>query len=257
ADYTRKEIDDLTELAKVHGAKGLAYIQMASEGAKSPILKFLSESELKSVIEKTGAKTGDIIFFGADKFETACESLGQVRLACADKQNLRNNDELAFCWITDFPLFEWDDDESRLAAVHHPFTSPNYDDIPKLDSKPEDVRSIAYDLAMNGSEIAGGSIRIHDPELQSKIFELLGITKEDAEKRFGHLLEAFKYGTPPHGGIAWGFDRFVMILQDEPNIREVMAFPKDQKAKDLMLSAPSSLPAEQVAEANIKIIEKK
>lgn len=252
---TRKEIDDLGEEVKMFGAKGLAYIQVAEEGPKSPILKFLSESDVAAILEKTGAKEGDIIFFAADQFEVVCDTLGFVRLKCGDRFELRDNNVFAFCWVTDFPLFEWSKEEQRLNASHHPFTSPKLEDVEKLDSEPENVRARAYDLAVNGNEVGGGSIRIHDPKLQAKIFKLLGISSEDAEQRFGHLLRAFQYGAPPHGGIAWGLDRLVMVMQDEPNIREVIAFPKDQKARDLMLSAPSEMPADQVAEAHVRVIQ--
>ncbi len=251
--FTRKEIDEMTEVAKIYGAKGLAYIQMAEEGPKSPFLKFMKEDELKAIYAKVGAKTGDIIFFGADAFLTVCEALGHVRLSCADKFGLRDKDKFAFVWIYEFPLFEWNKESQSLNSAHHPFTSPMNEDFELLDSAPEKVRAKAYDLALNGTEVGGGSIRIHSPELQSKIFDILKITKEDAQSRFGHLLHAFEFGAPPHGGIAWGLDRLVMIFQDEQNIREVMAFPKDQKAKDLMLNAPSEMPDEQVAEMHIRI----
>ena len=251
--FTRKIIDGYTEAVKTYGAKGLAYIQMTEEGPKSPILKFLKEEQVQAIVEKTGAQQGDILFFAADEFEVVCNTLGYVRLACGDHFELRDPDTFAFCWVTDFPLFEWSQEDQRLNASHHPFTAPKEEDIALLDSAPEKVRARAYDLAVNGSEVAGGSIRIHSSELQSKIFNLLGITSEDAQKRFGHILHAFKYGAPPHGGIAWGLDRLIMVLQDEPNIREVIAFPKDQKARDLMLSAPSEMPAEQVAEANVRV----
>jgi aspartyl-tRNA synthetase len=251
--FTRKEIDEFTEVARIYGAKGLAYIQMPEEGPKSPFLKFMKEDELKVIFEKTGAKTGDIIFFGADEFLTVCEALGHVRLACGDKFGLRDKDKFAFAWIYNFPLFEWSKDEQRMNAAHHPFTSPLDEDLTLLETNPEKVRAKAYDLALNGTEVGGGSIRIHDSEMQSKIFDILKISKEDAQRRFGHLLHAFEFGAPPHGGIAWGIDRLVMIFQDEQNIREVMAFPKDQKAKDLMLNAPSEMPDEQVAEMHIRI----
>jgi aspartyl-tRNA synthetase len=251
--FTRKDIDELTEVAKIYGASGLAYIQMSEEGPKSSFLKFLKEEELKAILERTKAKKGDIIFFGAGAFLTVCEALGHVRLVCADKLKLRNKDDFAFCWIYDFPLFEWSKEEQKLSAAHHPFTSPKEEDFALLDTEPEKARAKAYDLALNGSEVAGGSIRIHTPELQSKIFDILKISKEDAQKRFGHLLHAFQFGAPPHGGIAWGLDRLIMIFRDEENIREVMAFPKDQKAKDLMLNAPSELPDEQVAEMHVRV----
>ncbi|HLG25989.1 MAG TPA: aspartate--tRNA ligase [Candidatus Gracilibacteria bacterium] len=253
ASFTRKEIDDFTEIAKNFGAKGLAYIQMAEEGPKSPVLKFLKPEEIDAIIEKSEAKTGDILFFAADTFIVVCEALGRVRLACGDRMKVRDPDVFAFCWIYDFPLFEWSEEEQRLNSAHHPFTSPKLEDLPLLADKPESVRAKAYDLALNGSEVAGGSIRIHDAELQSKIFDILKISKEDAQRRFGHLLHAFEFGAPPHGGIAWGLDRLIMLFQDEPNIREVIAFPKDQKARDLMLSSPSEMPDEQVAEAHVRI----
>jgi aspartyl-tRNA synthetase len=254
AALSRKDIDDYTDLAKVYGAKGLAYIQMAEEGPKSPILKFFKD-EGASLLSSVDAKTGDIVFFTADTFEVACTALGNVRLACADRFELRDSNLLAFCWVTDFPLLEFDEENQRWSAAHHPFTCPNEEDVPLLDSDPGKVKAKAYDLSLNGNEIAGGSIRIHDPELQIKVFAALGITEEEAQERFGHLLGAFKFGAPPHGGIAWGLDRIIMLLQDEPNIREVIAFPKDQKAKDLMVGAPSGLPAKQVAEANVQVLE--
>lgn len=253
AKFTRKEIDELTEIARVYGARGLAYIQVTEEGPKSTLLKFFKDEEVKAILDFVEAKAGDIVFFGADEYMVVCEALGHVRLACGDKFNLRDKDVFAFCWIYDFPLFEWSKEDQRLNSAHHPFTCPKIEDVAMLESEPEKVRAIAYDLALNGSEVGGGSIRIHDPELQSKIFDILKISKEDAQKRFGHLLHAFEFGAPPHGGIAWGLDRLIMLFQDEPNIREVIAFPKDQKAKDLMLNAPSEMPAEQVAEMHIRI----
>jgi aspartyl-tRNA synthetase len=251
--FTRKEIDEFTEVAKVYGTKGLSYLIIAKEGPKSSLLKFLNEAEVKALIESVNAETGDIIFFAADEHKTVCEAIGHVRLTCADKMNLRDPDKFAFCWIYDFPLFEWSKEEQKLNAAHHPFTAPKDEDIELLDKKPESVRAKAYDLALNGSEVAGGSIRIHNAELQSKIFDVLDISKEEANQRFGHLLHAFEFGAPPHGGIAWGLDRLIMLIQDEPNIREVIAFPKDQKAKDLMLNAPAEMPANQVAEMHIRI----
>lgn len=248
--FTRKEIDEFTEIAKIYKAKGLAYITVEKEGPKSPILKFLKENEVKNLLKHCEAKTGDIIFFSADKFEVACQSLGYVRLAVAQKLKLIDDDLFAFCWVIDFPMFEYDE-EGHLGAVHHPFTSPkNTEDFEK---NPEKALAKAYDIALNGSEIAGGSIRIHEQKVQKKVFDLLGISDEDAEQRFGHMLEAFQYGAPPHGGIAWGLDRLVMIFANEPNIREVIAFPKDQKAKDLMLGAPSIMPKKQLDELHVKV----
>jgi aspartyl-tRNA synthetase len=257
--FTRSEIDSLTELAKTHGAKGLAYFvyengESSVNGIKSPIRKFLSDAQAEGITKITGAKEGDIVFFGADSFDIACEALGQVRLACADKLNLRDPNVFAYLWVHEFPMFEKDKETGGLAAKHHPFTRPMSEDQALLDSAPEKARAVAYDIVLNGSEVGGGSLRIHESDLQSKIFKILGITAEQAEARFGHMLEAFTYGAPPHGGIAWGLDRLVMIFAGEPNIREVMAFPKDSKAKDLMLGAPSQMPEKQVEEANVKII---
>ncbi|MBI2464183.1 aspartate--tRNA ligase [Candidatus Peregrinibacteria bacterium] len=255
ASFSRKEIDELTELAKVYEAKGLAYITVEKEGPSGAIVKYFEKKELDELLSTTEAKNGDIIFFGADRYEIACTALGYVRLACGDKMKLRNKDTYAFCWINEFPLFEYSKETKQLTASHHPFTSPLPDDRSMLKNSPEKVRAIAYDLAMNGSEVAGGSIRIHNSALQSEIFDTLKISKQDAERRFGHLLRAFQFGAPPHGGIAWGIDRLIMLFQDEKNIREVIAFPKDQKAKDLMLGAPSELPDDQIAEMHIKIAQ--
>ena len=252
AKFTRKEIDEYTEVAKNHGAKGLAYITMDGGEFKSSLVKFFKKEELEKIAERCQAKDGDILFFCADEFSTACESLGHVRLAVADKLELKDENLFAFCWVKDFPMFEHDKEAKTLAAVHHPFTSPkNAED---LENKPEDALSNAYDVVLNGTEIGGGSIRIHEQKVQAKVFDILGISNEDAERRFGHMLQAFEYGAPPHGGIAWGIERLIMIFADEPNIREVMAFPKDQKAKDLMLGAPSEMPDKQIAELHIKTI---
>ncbi len=256
-ELTRKEIDDLTELAKTHGAKGLAYIQLAEDGPKSALVKHFTAEEIQSFVTRASAKIGDILFFAADTFEIACNSLGQVRLACGNRFNLRPADKLAYLWVENFPLFEKDPVSGQLAAAHHPFTSPLDSELNTLHSDtPEKTIAKAYDIVLNGYEIGGGSIRIHDQQLQKKIFELLNITDADAEKRFGHILEAFEYGAPPHGGLALGLERIIMIFQDEPNIREVMAFPKDSKAKDLMLGAPSSMPTETIEELNLEIKHK-
>lgn len=257
AGWSRGDIDKLEEIAKIHGAKGLAYFVYNEGEIKSPILKFLTEDEVKKITEVTGAKRGDIVFFGADKFETACEALGQVRLACGKRLGLIDENVFAYCWVNQFPMFEFEKETGALNAMHHPFTRPMDEDRDMLESEPEKTRAIAYDVVLNGSEVGGGSIRIHEKELQQQIFNILKITPEDAEMRFGHMLEAFSYGAPPHGGIAWGLDRLVMLFAGEPNIREVIAFPKDQKAKDLTLGAPSEMPAKDIAEANVKIINLK
>ncbi|MBU1151204.1 aspartate--tRNA ligase [Patescibacteria group bacterium] len=250
--FTRRELDELEESAKIYGAKGLANIIVQGDEYKSPIAKFFKKEELDKIKEIAGAKDGDLLLFCADSFDTACESLGKVRLELGKKLGLIDEDEFAFCWIVDFPMFEKNEETGAVSAVHHPFTAPkNPED---LESNPENCLAKAYDLVLNGTEVGGGSIRIHSPEVQKKVFSLLNISDEDAEHRFGHMLEAFDYGAPPHGGIAWGLDRLVMLFAKEPNIREVIAFPKDQKAKDLMLGAPSQMPDEQVEELSIKVI---
>ncbi|MFT7184400.1 MAG: aspartyl-tRNA synthetase [Oceanicoccus sp.] len=254
AEFTRKDIDRMTEIAKVYGAKGLAYIKMTEDGPAAPILKFFTDEQVQNLIDRVGAKTGDIVFFGADEFDVACNALGNVRLACADRYKLRDPNVLACCWVTDFPLFEYSEEEGRLVSAHHPFTAPKDEHLELLESDPKKVLAKAYDIAMNGSEIGGGSIRIHSPEIQTRIFKALGLSDENIERRFGHIIEAFSYGAPPHGGIAWGLDRILMLLRDEPNIREVIAFPKDSKAKDLMTGAPSELPEESIAEMHIRTV---
>ena len=251
--FTRKEIDELTEVAKVFGAKGLAYVTIENGEPKSSIVKHFKDDELKQIVERCQAKDGDIVFFAADKFMVACESLGHVRLELAKRLDLLDENLFAFCWVKDFPMFQADKETGRLSAVHHPFTGPK--DPKDLEKNPESALAVAYDVVLNGVEIAGGSIRIHKEEVQKQVFDILGISDEDAERRFGHMLRAFKFGAPPHGGIAWGLDRLVMIFADEPNIREVIAFPKDQKAKDLMLGAPSLMPDSQIEELGIKVIE--
>ncbi|MDP2642586.1 MAG: aspartate--tRNA ligase [Candidatus Peregrinibacteria bacterium] len=254
AKFTRKEIDEFTEVAKIYGAKGLSYVLIDKE-PKSSIVKFFKKEELDAIFERCGVKDGDVVFFAADKFKTACEALGHVRISVAQKMGLIDENAFAFLWVKDFPMFEYDEENKTLAAVHHPFTSPkNAEDFEK---NPQDSVAKAYDLILNGNELGGGSIRIHDRQMQKKIFDILEIGDEDRERRFGHILRAFEYGAPPHGGIAFGIDRLIMIFADEPNIREVIAFPKDQKAKDLMLGAPSEMPTKQIEELGIKIIEVK
>ena len=256
AKFARRELDEFEELAKSYGANGLIYMVYEKGGIKSPVLKYLKPEEIETVTKKFGAKESDVILICSAPFKVACEALGHIRLECANKLNLCDKNKISLVWITEFPMFEWSEEEGKLNASHHPFTSLMDEDSKLLDKEPASVRAKAYDLVMNGVEIAGGSIRIHDSKLQSKIFDILKISPEDAKARFGHLLRAFEYGPPPHGGIAWGLDRFIMMICEEPDIREVIAFPKDQKAKDLMTGAPSTLPEEQVSEMHIKIAKK-
>lgn len=253
SDWPRSELDKLEELAKNHGAKGLAYFVYKEEGLKSPIAKFLGEETINKITEITQAKTGDIVFFGADSFEKACNVLGQVRLACAKKLDLIDESLFAYCWVNEFPMFEEDGETGGLAAMHHPFTRPMDEDKELMNTNPSEARAIAYDIVLNGIEVGGGSLRIHEQALQKQVFKTLNISDEKAEQLFGHMLEAFQYGAPPHGGIAWGLDRLLMIFADEPNIREVIAFPKDQKAKDLMLGAPSETTKDRLDELEIEI----
>ena len=251
---TRREIDDLTAVASAGGAKGLAYLEVTDEGLTGPIAKFFSDEEgdaLKAALE---AKEGDYMFFVADKEAVVFESLNRLRLHFRDTLGLADGNVLALCWITDFPLFEWNDDEGRIEPMHHMFTMPRAEDLDLLDTDPLKVVGQLYDLVANGTELASGSIRIHRPELQQKVFSLVGIDEEEAERRFGAMLEAFRYGAPPHGGIAPGVDRLIMLLRDEPNIREVMAFPKTQAARDEMMDAPGPVTEEQLKELHLKII---
>ncbi len=249
---SRKEIDSLGEFVKTYKAKGLAWINLTAEGIKSPIAKFLKEEELNSIIERVGAKTGDIIFIVADKAKVVYDSLGQLRIELAKRLNMIDKNIYNLLWVTEFPLLDFDEEENRYVAMHHPFTSPMDEDIALLDTEPVKVRAKAYDIVLNGYELGGGSIRIHSQELQEKMFGLLGFSKEQAWNKFGFLLEAFKYGTPPHGGLAFGLDRIVMLLTGTDNIKDVVAFPKTQTASCLMTNAPSPADAKQLEELRIK-----
>ena len=251
---SRKVISELEAKAKIYKAKGLAYIIKENGELRSPIIKFMSDSEIAAVVDAVELNDNDVVFFMADEFDIACNSLGAVRSELGKILGLIDPKEFALLWVTDFPMFEKNDDGS-LQACHHPFTSPLVDDISDLKTKPLELKSISYDVVLNGYEIGGGSVRIHDPELQKALFEALGISDDQVEQRFGHMLDAFSYGVPPHAGIAWGLDRLVMILADEPNIREVIAFPKDSKAKDTMLGAPSPIDPELLDELQLNIIE--
>jgi aspartyl-tRNA synthetase len=253
ASYTRRQMDELADFVKQRGAKGLVWLALSTEGPRSPIAKFLSEEELANIVARTHAERGDLILIVADEPEAVAESLGSLRREMGQRLGLLDDSVLAFAWILDFPLLEWNEEEGRYSAVHHPFTSAVDEDWPLLETEPGRVRAKAYDVVCNGWEIGGGSIRIHQRDLQNRMFKVLGLSPEQAQVQFGHMLEAFKYGAPPHGGIAPGIDRLVMLLADEPNIREVIAFPKTQNAVDLMTGAPSPVAEEQLAELHLKL----
>jgi len=252
-DLTRRELDELTAVATSGGAKGLAHFLVQADGLKSPVAKFFSEGQQGALCETLGAEVGDWMFFVADKNPVVFESLGRLRLHFRDRLGLADPEVLGMCWVTDFPLFEWNEDGGRIEPMHHMFTMPREEDLPLLDSEPLKVIGQLYDLVANGTELASGSIRIHDPDLQQKVFDVIGIGPEEAQRRFGTILTAFRYGAPPHGGIAPGVDRLVMLLTDEPNIREVMAFPKTQAARDEMMDAPGPVSEEQLKELNISL----
>lgn len=255
----RREIDGLVDFVATYGAKGLAWIQMSPEGVKSPITKFLSESELHGMLDRVGASEGDLILLVADMPKVVAASLGALRLELARRLNLIDPDKYNFLWVMDFPMFEYDEAEKRCVAMHHPFTSPKDEDLQLLDTNPTQVKAKAYDMILNGTEIGGGSIRIYNRELQEKIFAALGFTQEEAWNQFGFLMEAFEYGTPPHGGIAFGLDRLVMLMAKRSSIRDVIAFPKTQSATDTMTQAPSEVAPKQLRELHIKseIVAKK
>jgi aspartyl-tRNA synthetase len=253
-EYSRKQIDELTEFAKKYGAKGIAYIAITQNGEqRSSFAKFIAPEVLQSIQERMNAKPGDLLLFVADKPAIVYEVLGRLRVFLAERLGLIDKDVLAFCWVIDFPFVVWNEEEKRWDPSHHLFTSPMVEDIPLLDIDPGKARGQQYDLVLNNYEVGGGSIRIHERNLQEKVFKLIGLDPEVARERFGHMLEAFEYGTPPHGGIAPGIDRICMILADEPNIREVIAFPKSQTGRDLMADAPSAAEPKQLRELHIKL----
>jgi len=256
ASFTRREIDDLGKMAVQNGARGMAWIVVAENELKSPIAKFFSEEKMQELLAALDAQPGDLLLFAADQPEIVARVLGNLRLELGKRLNLMDENMLNFAWVVDFPLLEYDDEEKRFVAVHHPFTSPQVRDYELLDTNPGEVKARAYDLILNGTEIGGGSIRIHRRDWQEKMFSLLNISPEEAEDKFGYLLEAFQYGTPPHGGIAFGIDRLLMIMAGRQSIRDVMAFPKTQSASCPMTEAPSGVSPKQLRELSLKIREK-
>ncbi len=257
AVYTRKQLDQLTDFVKRPqiGAKGMVYARVLDDGSvKSSVDKFYTQEQLQSLKQKMGAKPGDLILIlsGDDAMKTR-KQLCELRLEMGNRLGLRDKNKFALLWVTEFPMFEWSDEENRLMAMHHPFTHPMDEDIALLDTKPEEVRADAYDMVCNGIEVGGGSIRIHDPKLQEKMFEILGFTPEKAQEQFGFLMNAFKYGAPPHGGLAYGLDRWVSIFAGLDSIRDCIAFPKNNSGRDVMLDAPAALDQKQLDELSIKI----
>ena len=255
AKFSRKEIDALTEVTKTYGAKGMAWIAVEEGNLRSSFTKFLTEDEVKQLLDKVQAEPGDLICFVADSSnEVVFESLGHLRLEIAQKLNLLDENKANFLWVTEFPLLEYDKEENRWVAKHHPFTAPMDEDIPLLETDPGKVRAKAYDIVLNGVELGGGSIRIHDQELQRKMFKIIGLSEQEAQERFGFLLEAFRYGTPPHGGLAFGLDRMVMLMAKCDSIRDVIAFPKVQNSSCLMTGAPDFVDEKQLKELHVQSV---
>ncbi|MBU1248527.1 MAG: aspartate--tRNA ligase, partial [Proteobacteria bacterium] len=258
AELSRKEIDEFTSFVEIYGSKGLAWIKIKEDGEwQSPIVKFFSESETAALKERMAPAPGDILFFQAGQADIVNTALGSLRVKLAERFGLITPGTYSPVWVTDFPLLEWDEEEKRFAAMHHPFTAAQPGQLEELKDKPGEALSRAYDLVMNGQEIGGGSIRIHTVEEQQAMFKALGISDEEAQLKFGFLLDALKFGAPPHGGIAFGLDRLVMILTGASSIRDVIAFPKTQKATCMMTDAPSEVPTKQLRELGVKLREKK
>lgn len=252
ANAPRRELDGLIEYVSIYGAKGLAWISYTSEGIKSAITKFLTDDNMDQIAKTAEIETGDLLLIVADKPSVVANALGQLRLEMARRLNLIDNDKLSFLWVVDFPMFEYDEEENRWVAMHHMFTSPRDEDIEYLESSPGRVKAKAYDMVLNGTEVGGGSIRIYNRELQERVFTAIGFSQEEAYAKFGYMLEAFEFGTPPHGGIALGLDRLIMIMAKRSSIRDVIAFPKTQSATDVMTQAPSEVDAKQLRELSIK-----
>ncbi|HAR6176612.1 aspartate--tRNA ligase [Staphylococcus pseudintermedius] len=253
ADYTRKDIDGLTEFVNIYGAKGLAWVKVVEDGLNGPIARFFEDVHVTKLQALTGAKAGDLVLFVADSKDVVAQSLGALRNKLGKERGLIDPEQYNFLWVTDWPLLEYDEEARRYVAAHHPFTSPKVEDIDLLETAPEQAQAQAYDLVLNGFELGGGSIRIHDGELQQRMFKALGFSDEAAQEQFGFLLDAFKYGAPPHGGIALGLDRFVMILSGRTNLRDTIAFPKTASATDLMTDAPSPVSERQLDELSLRI----
>jgi aspartyl-tRNA synthetase len=256
-ELSRKEIDDYTSFVAIYGAKGLAYIKVndlscGRDGLQSPILKFLPDDVIEAIMQRTGAQDGDLVFFGADKARVVNEALGALRVRLGEDRDLLDG-QWKPLWVVDFPMFEWDEGEDRWISLHHPFTAPKEEHLELLESDPGACHSRAYDMVLNGTELGGGSIRIFRTPVQRRVFELLGISDEEADDKFGFLLNALKHGCPPHGGLAFGLDRLVMLMSGAQSIREVMAFPKTQTASCLLTSAPSQVPDAQLRELNIRL----
>lgn len=254
ASISRKDLDELTQFVVAQGAGGLAWLKRDENGVNSPIAKFFSQESLDRLVATLGAKPGDLLLMIADRPKVTNQVLSALRARVGHRLNLAVPGQFEFCWVTDFPLLEWDEEEKRYQAVHHPFTMPQTEDVPLFDSNPERIRSLAYDLVLNGQEIGGGSIRIHTQEIQRKMFQALGLTENEAKEKFGFFLEALEFGTPPHGGIALGLDRLVAILAGSDSIRDVIAFPKTQRALDLMTDAPSDVEVKQLRDLGIDLL---
>ena len=252
----RKKIDKLVDFAKDYGAKGLAYIAIHEDGTvKSSFAKFMTDDEMKALIEAMGGENGDLLLFAADKNKVVWDTLGALRLELARQMELLDKNEYKFLWVTEFPLLEWSEEQNRFTAMHHPFTMPMEEDLQYIDSDPGRVRAKAYDIVLNGNEIGGGSVRIFDQDIQSKMFKVLGFTEEQAQEQFGFLLTAFKYGVPPHAGLAYGLDRLVMLMAKQDSIRDVIAFPKVKDASDLMTEAPEKVDPKQLEELGLELEE--
>ena len=253
-DVSSKRMKKVEKTAKDYGAKGLAYIQLKSDGTiKCPFAKFMSEEDLDALIASMGGESGDLIVFAADSFKVVCDVLGALRIFFAKELDLLDPSDYRFVWITEFPLLEWSEEQGRYTAMHHPFTMPMEEDLAFIDTDPGKVRAKAYDIVLNGNEIGGGSVRIHQDDIQEKMFECLGFSNEQAYSQFGFLLEAFKYGVPPHAGLAYGLDRLIMLMAKEENIRDVIAFPKIKDASCLLTDAPGPVDEKQLEELAIKV----